>query len=230
MNAMTRRVRENRPDDREARGDRGPTESCRRSVARFGALLLLATALPLAAQNAPELSVRPARPAAGPAGSTIVVPDRFLRRWDPLTVFFAADLGPAGGGPEDRPERVVSITPAQPGAFTWLDARTLQFQPAEPWPALARVAVRAGEATFRLATLLSPPVASQPRAGAEGLAPLDEIALTFSEPLPVEALARALAIEQRPLPGLGDGGVRTLSSDDFTIKRLERGRPADPAT
>src|SRR3954471_24454195 len=35
-----------------------------------------------------------------------VVPDRFLRSWDPVTLFFDQDLGPAAGGPEDHPERL----------------------------------------------------------------------------------------------------------------------------
>src|SRR6185369_14311557 len=79
---------------------------------------------------------RAARP-AGRAG-TIVVPDRLLRSWDPVTVFFDHDLGPAGGGPEDDAGRLVRFAPSHPGAFTWLDARTLQFKPAEAWPPLAR--------------------------------------------------------------------------------------------
>lgn len=209
---------------------RGATSRRSARVALLAAALVLSSGPWLQAAESPATPpTRPARPAAS-TGSTVVVPDRFLRRWDPLTVFFAADLGPSSGGPEDHPERVVSITPAQPGAFTWLDARTLQFQPAEPWPALARVTVKAAEGTFRLSTLLSPPIASQPSAGAEGLAPVDEIALTFSEPLPDEALARALAIEIRPLPGFGEGGARALARDDFAVKRLERGKPSDPAT
>jgi hypothetical protein len=32
-----------------------------------------------------------------------VVPERFLRSWDPVTVFFDRDTGPAAGGPEDAP-------------------------------------------------------------------------------------------------------------------------------
>src|SRR6266704_6892420 len=77
-----------------------------------------------------------AAPAA--ATGTVIVPDHFLRRWDPVTVFFAQDVGPAKGGPEDRPERLVTLSPPHPGAFTWLDARTLQFRPTEAWPPLSR--------------------------------------------------------------------------------------------
>src|ERR1041385_5439774 len=88
-----------------------------------------------------------------PAGA-VVIPDKFLRRWDPITIFFDRDTGPAAGGPEDAPQSVVGLTPPQPGAYTWIDARTLQFRPAEPWPALTAFEIRAGDRSARLVTLL----------------------------------------------------------------------------
>jgi hypothetical protein len=33
----------------------------------------------------------------------VVVPEKFLRRWDPVTVFFDEDTGPAAGGAEYHP-------------------------------------------------------------------------------------------------------------------------------
>ena len=57
--------------------------------------LSVAAGPPLGQSSAP-----PHRP-AGRSG-TVVVPDRFLRPWDPITVFFDRDLGPAAGGPEDQ--------------------------------------------------------------------------------------------------------------------------------
>ena len=166
----------------------------------------------------------------GKPGTTTVVPDEFLRRWDPLTVFFAAPTGPAAGGAEDAPARYVQLAPAQPGAFTWLDARTLQFRPAEPWPPLATVTVKVEGKLFRLATLMAAPTASEPRDGAEGLPPLETIGLTFPEPIAPEALARALTIEHRPLPGLAGDDTRRLSRQDFEVKSVERARPGDAAS
>ena len=68
--------------------------------------------------------VAPAPLRAGPqldrlqrADGARVVPERFLRRWDPVTLFFDRDVGPANGGPEDAPERLVTMTPAQAGAW-----------------------------------------------------------------------------------------------------------------
>src|SRR3954453_8765309 len=68
-----------------------------------------------------------------PAGA-VVVPEKFLRRWDPITVFFDADTGPVAGGAEDHPDKYFSLAPLHPGAATWINVRTLQFKPAEAWP------------------------------------------------------------------------------------------------
>jgi hypothetical protein len=171
----------------------------------------------------------PARP-AGAAATPTVIPERFLRRWDPLTVFFARDTGPATPGPEDHPERVVTLAPAQPGAWRWLDARTLQFRPAEPWPSLARFTVKADDKTASLATLMAAPVATVPADNADGLEPISEITLTFAEPLEVKALERMVGIELRPLPGVGAGSGRVLTRDEFEVKALERKTRSDQAS
>ena len=107
----------------------GPGISRWRRAARLAAL----AALLGGAARAADLPAAPARPAAA-ADAIVVVPEQFLRRWDPITIFFPDARGPAAGGAEDRPERFVALSPAPAGAFTWLDARTLQFAPADPWP------------------------------------------------------------------------------------------------
>jgi alpha-2-macroglobulin len=169
----------------------------------------------------------PPRPAD--ATGTVIVPDHFLRRWDPVTVFFAADVGKAPG-PEDRPESHVTLEPAHPGAWRWLDPRTLQFRPAEPWPTLARFTFKAGTASRTLATLMEPPEKTIPEAGAEGLEPVDAITLTFADPLDPAALSRMVSIELRPLPGVGSANARWLSRDDFKVKSMERAERGASAT
>ena len=82
--------------------------------------LLAGMALFLVASSAQAAPGRPAQ-----AEGTVLVPDQFLRRWDPVTVFFDRDRGPAQAGPEDRPERYVSLNPAHPGVFRWLDVQLL---------------------------------------------------------------------------------------------------------
>jgi alpha-2-macroglobulin len=171
-----------------------------------------------------------ATPELVPSGArgNVVVPDRFLRRWDPVTIFFAKAIGSAG--PEDHPERFVKMTPAQPGAFTWLDAKTLQFRPAEPWPALSRITLALKDEKFTLATLMNPPSQTIPNDLADDLEPVEAITLTFPEPIDVEALAKMTRIELRPRPGLDGTGARWIDREDFTVKTLERASPGDVAT
>ncbi|MDA8017988.1 MAG: alpha-2-macroglobulin [Thermoanaerobaculia bacterium] len=167
------------------------------------------------------------------AAGTVVVPDDFLRRWDPVTIFFDRDLGPASdGGAETAPERYVELRPEHPGAWRWLDSRTLQFEPADPWPALARftVAPKHGGSPARLATLMARPQQTIPEDGEEGLSSVETLTLTFAEPLDPESLARATTVELRALPGIDSQGARWLDREDFEVKVLERARRSDPAS
>ncbi len=167
------------------------------------------------------------------ARGTTVVPDHFLRRWDPVTVFFAQDTGPAGGGAEDHPERFVKVTPAHPGGFTWIDARTLQFRPAEPWPPLASFTWTAGKTSAALITLMAAPIATEPADDAVGLDAVESITLTFPEPIDAALLAKMIAIELRPLPGVGGNSAaaaRWLGAADFELKTIERAARDERAT
>ena len=159
---------------------------------------------------------------------TVIVPDNFLRRWDPVTVFFAKDTGTPG--PENEPERVISMSPQHPGVFYWLDERTLQFRPAEPWPPLTRFSWTFEGQTRDLDTLMSPPMTSLPTDNASDLDPVESIMLTFPEPLEAEALEEMIAIELRPLPGVGKGEARWLDKDDFDLKVQERKSRDDSAS
>jgi uncharacterized protein YfaS (alpha-2-macroglobulin family) len=186
----------------------------RQGIAWTAFVLMTASAAMAQAPNAP-----PKRP-AGVSG-TVIVPDHFLRRWDPVTIFFDRDLGPAKGGPEDDPARLVTVKPAQPGAYEWLDARTLQFRPADPWPSLTRFAWTVDGRATTLATLMAAPVETVPADGALGLEPVQEIRLTFAEPLEAGALQKMIAIEVRALPGVGTEDARVLTGEDYSVKPLE---------
>src|SRR5882724_1050792 len=174
------------------------------------------------------MSAAPAEDVARPAGA-ILVPDKFLRSWDPVTIFFDADTGPAAGGPEDDPAKYAAVSPPHPGAFTWLGARTLQFRPAEPWPPLTRFTWTVGGRTVPLATLMSAPSQTIPANGAADLDPVTSIALTLREPLDAPALAKLISIELRPLPGVEAGNSRTLDARDFDVKAMERTDRSAPA-
>jgi uncharacterized protein YfaS (alpha-2-macroglobulin family) len=193
----------------------------------FAAVVTI-SAIGATAQTAPAAATATAtafvqRPAAA-ARDVVVVPDRFLRRWDAITVFLPTEI--LGVDARD----VALLTPQHPGAWSWLDRRTLQFAPAEPWPALERFTVQlkgaAGAKTVRLQTLLSPPSQSHPAAGSTGLDPIEEIALTFAEPIAPRALAQAVTIVATDV---GGGSALTLGSADFEIKTLERGERSEAA-
>jgi uncharacterized protein YfaS (alpha-2-macroglobulin family) len=157
-----------------------------------------------------------------------VIPDHFLRGFDPVTVFFPADAGPLHGGPEDRPARVVSMRPEVPGQWRWLGPRVLQFRPTERWEPLRKVAVGVGGTTTDLVPLLPIPLRAGPADRAGGVAGLDRIALTFPVPVDEAALARLLTIELRPLPGLAGPAAQVLTAQDFTITAQGRTGRGDP--
>lgn len=195
-----------------------------RRLALPALLLVAATAVAVPGGDAlyEALWQRPA------ADDTVIVPDRFLRPWDPITIFF--DGNRVGGpGPADDVAKHATLAPDWPGAWQWLDRRTLQFRPAEPWPALRRFTVQADGERVDVATLMTPPSQTIPRDGADGLEPIEDITLTFPSPVPEAALAEMLTIELRALPGLGDGPVQRLGAEDFAIKALQRSRADEPA-
>ena len=168
--------------------------------------------------------------AAGPmrADGVRVIPDRFLRDWDPVTVFFSSDTGPQRGGPEDNAQRLVTMTPSTPGAWNWLGARVLQFRPAEAWPPLRRVTVTVGGRGTMLVPLLPVPISTGPADDPSGIPELDRVALTFPNPVDPDALARLLTIEIRPQPGISAVGATVLTAQDFGISAEPRAGRSDP--
>jgi uncharacterized protein YfaS (alpha-2-macroglobulin family) len=192
--------------------------------------IVLFLALLLVGQAAASPPAPPALDRAMRADGTRVIPDRFLRAWDPLTVFFPADAGPKAGGPEDTPQRWVTLDPPTPGAWQWLSARVLQFRPADPWQALRRVHVSVGGTAAILVPLLPVPTQTGAADDASGIADLDRLALSFPSPVDEAALARLMTIDLRPQPGLTTDKTVTLTAQDFTITPVERAKRGDPQT
>ena len=151
-----------------------------------------------------------------------IAPDRFLRGYDPLTVFFPSDTGPKAGGPEDAPAKYVTLTPQPPGEWRWLGARALQFRPADPWKPLARMNVKTGPLETKLVALLPTPNSTNPEEGGDPPFELTQVSLTFAQPVDVGALSRLLAVELRPSPGVSPQGAQTLSPAAYDIRALER--------
>ncbi|MFN7941543.1 MAG: MG2 domain-containing protein [Thermoanaerobaculia bacterium] len=195
--------------------------------AAFVPLLLVALAAgarPAVAAPDPATLARP----AGVAGS-VVVPDHTLRAFDPLTVFFDRDAGPAGGGDEDSPETWVRLAPEHPGAWRWLDARTLQFRPAEAWPPLARFRVTVDGRNLDLVTLAAAPRLADPPEQGESPRPVGAIRLVFPAPIDPAVLRSMVTVELRPLPGIDARGARFLGEKDFSVRALDRAGAGDEA-
>lgn len=197
-------------------------------------ILLLATIATLSgtgvlAQEAAPSMAPVAAPAPAEVTGVTILPRTFLRGYDPLTVFLPGTPGPAAAGPEDQPGRFLTLEPAVGGEYRWLDRSTLIFRPADPWPPLERFRVKAGGADRTLVTLMIPPAALEPADGSTELDPIEEVSLTFREPLSSENLKRMVSFELRPLPGVGGSDMQLLGPDDFGIKVMERGAAKDPA-
>ncbi len=129
-------------------------------------------------------------------------PERFLHLWDPITVFFAEDRGPASPGVEVAGEHLLSVNPPHPGAFLWVNARTLQFRPAEPWRAFARYTVTWPGGRRVLVAVPDPPEELVP-APREEAQEVREVTLAFAHPVDQEGLAAALRVVVTPR---GEGG------------------------
>ena len=161
------------------------------------------------------------------ATNNSILPEQFLRGFDPISVYFSSDQVAANANADDGPKRL-KITPEWPGAWVWVDRRTLQFRPAEPWPALARFSIEAAGSRRVLTTMMSAPSAMSPSSNSEALRPFRVITLTFPQAYPVASLKKMLTLELRDLPGLGDSPTRKLTN--YALAPLPRSSHRDPAT
>ena len=167
--------------------------------------------------------------ARGQREGVVIAPQYYLRGYDPITVTFPNAVGPPEGGPVQDPGPYLHVSPEHPGEFRWTDRRTLQFQPATPWPALARYEVSSGALSMSLTTMMVPPIRISPANGSSNLEPLQRITLFFPYPLEALALQETISFEIRSLPGIGEVGSYWLTKQDFNIKQLDRASQAEDA-
>lgn len=159
---------------------------------------------------------------AGLAGQSLeILPDLYLRGWDPITITLEGDYGPADGGPLDSPGDLFSLNPYHPGEYRWLDARTIQFLPAEAWPPLKEYSIKSLGLEAKISTLMNPPSSLSPSSGSTGLEPLSKIVLTFRQQVNPNILSELITFQIRPLPGVGTEGETWLSGNDFSLKSLD---------
>ena len=157
-----------------------------------------------------------------------VVPEIFLRGYDPVTVFFPEESRPNTDEPADDSGELLQIEPDHPGEYRWLDAKTLQFIPTVRWPALRRFTMTVSGVPYTLVTLMAVPKSISPSGGSQELEPIQEIRLSFADRLNLDELSAMLRFEVRPTPGLaatGNGTVPALvelTARDFSVKEIER--------
>ena len=165
--------------------------------------------------------------ALGQEGVT-VVPEIFLRSYDPVTIFFPEESRLSTDELADDPGELLQIEPDHPGEYRWLDAKTLQFLPTIRWPALRRFTISVNGVAHPLVTLMAAPKSIAPSSGSQELEPIQEIKLSFPDRLNIDELSTMLRFEVRPTPGLEatDNGtvpaLVRLTNRDFSVKEIER--------
>ncbi len=102
----------------------------------------------------------------------------------------------------------MTVKPAWPGAWFWLDRKTLQFRPAEPWPALSRFQVKTPKSRQILTTMMAAPMGMSPSPGSTELKPFRTLTLTFPQALDEASLRKMIRLQERDQPGLADSPRR----------------------
>lgn len=151
----------------------------------------------------------------------IILPELFLRSYDPVTVFYKDTIGPPSGGPLDNPEGIISIYPPHPGEYKWIDGKILQFLPTVPWAPLEQYEITSRGVSHQLFTLMIPPKSVLP-SRRSNLDPFTGFTFTFAERIEPDDLAGMISLEIKPLPGIGEQETFWISREDFHIKELEQ--------
>ncbi|MDB9744174.1 MG2 domain-containing protein, partial [Fibrobacterales bacterium] len=151
-------------------------------------------------------------------GQVQILPQKFLREYDPVTFFLKSNVGKKGGTPENYANKFVSISPKHPGEYIWLDSKTLEFRPTVAWPPIQEFKIKMGGSNKKLSTLLAPPIRTLPANGSTDLSPVEFVKLHFSYKVPVAKLQKLIKFEVCPLPGLDKKLCNYITSADYDIK------------
>ena len=155
-------------------------------------------------------------------GGVQILPDRFLREYDPVTFFFGSTMKEGADGPEDKPEKWVSIRPEHPGEYIWIDGKTLEFRPTIPWPPISTFTIKAGREKQQLKTLLSPPRTISPSHSSSDLSDVTKVTLEFAYPVAQKLLKKLISFEITPLPGIDRERSTFFTAADYSIKTGEQ--------
>lgn len=150
-----------------------------------------------------------------------IIPEHFLREYDPITVFF--NIGQPELFQRSPIESFFKISPAHPGEYRWINEQTLQFLPTIPWPSLETIKITIDDTVAsKLVTLMSPPQYTFPDKGSGQLEPIRFITLYFPGIVDKDKLAKMITLEISDLPGLDQQNTLIMDQGFFSIKALER--------
>ena len=149
---------------------------------------------------------------------TTILPQSFLREYDPVTVFYERKKR-VKPGPEDHGRQYMKITPNHAGEYIWIDEKTLEFRPAVPWPPVTHFEVEADGVKKKLATILTPPKSISPSGGKTGLGLVKEVTLEFDYMVDPQILKKLVTFESTPLPGIDRSHSTIYTSADYRIKK-----------
>ncbi|MDC3959292.1 Ig-like domain-containing alpha-2-macroglobulin family protein [Polyangium jinanense] len=169
---------------------------------------------PVRGELAPRAALAPRAPEAGPLRVVYAGPSGETGPSPEITLVFSKPMRAIGADPRS-PEAPVRITPALPGAFSWVGSSALQFVPEKPFPPATafRVEVPADtraldgsalEAPFVLSFSTPRPSVSgsEPARGATGIRPDATITLFFTQAVKAAEISRAVTIDagRGPVP------------------------------
>ncbi|MBD3315306.1 MAG: hypothetical protein GF344_05930, partial [Chitinivibrionales bacterium] len=154
-------------------------------------------------------------------GKVAILPQTFLREYDPVTVFFKKNQVDTAVAVEDSPSGYMKIEPRHPGEYIWIDTKTLEFRPTIPWPPTKQFTVTAEGESKKLFTLLTPPTSITPRNKATDLDEVRMVYMTFGYSVPIEKLKKLVSFELTPLPGIDRSTSTFYTAVDYSVKASE---------
>lgn len=187
-------------------------------------LLLFSLAAILYGQSSEPYSYKPADRSRFhvSSGGITIMPDRFLREYDPVTFFFQRQRARDNVTVEEFASKHISIEPSHPGEFVWIDNKTLEFRPVVPWPSIETFLIICDGTEKKLFTLLSPPSSISPSNRATDLDEVKTVTMTFPFPVSTEKLKKLVSFEITPLPGIDRNTSIFYTSADYAIKAGEQ--------
>lgn len=159
----------------------------------------------------------------GQNGEVSILPDRFLREYDPVTFFFNKERSKEEETVEEFAKQNIKLTPKHPGEFIWIDNKTLEFRPVIPWPPIENFDISYKNSNKRLVTLLTPPTYIKPSNRSSDLDEVSTVYLTFPYAVPIEKLKKLITFELTPLPGIDRSTSIFYSASDYSVKAGEEG-------